>query len=163
MPALSAQVLDAGPGLPSSDVPGAMLHYLGRVAREKRKAQRIKLIRIAYQLDKSEATMSRFESGQTWHDLERAVAAYADEFGEDPFDIWAAALELWRAERSGAAEIASAAQPSVRVLEDAAGTRGAAESSPADTPGQGPAPTERPAAQVLPAAKRRAVGRRARK
>lgn len=61
-----------------------------------------------------------------------------------------------------AAEIAAAAETSLRVLEDAAGTPAAGDPAPPDTPQSAPAPTERQDARARPAAKPRGAARTAR-
>lgn len=87
-----------------------MLYHLGRSLRAQRQARKVKLVRIGAALDKSEAALSRFESGKTWpNDLDAAIAAYAGELQLTPLDIWTAALQHWQAaERPQEAERAIA-------------------------------------------------------
>lgn len=75
-----------------------MLYHLGQSLREQRKARKVKLVRVGAALDKSEASLSRFESGKTWpNDLDAAINAYADELDITPLEIWTAALAHWKA------------------------------------------------------------------
>lgn len=83
-----------------------MRRHLGQSLREQRKARKIKLVRVGAALDKSEASLSRFESGKTWpNDLDAAVDAYAGELEITPLEIWSAAVERWqKAERPNQVE-----------------------------------------------------------
>ena len=72
-----------------------MLAYIGRAARNARRERKVKLVRIGAAIDKSEASMSRFERGQLWRELDAVVATYAAELGLEPEELWADALELW--------------------------------------------------------------------
>ena len=73
--------------------------YLGHACRDARLAANsgrgIKLIHIAAELDRSEATMSRFERGEVQPiDVDATVLAYARELEINPLALWAAALDL---------------------------------------------------------------------
>lgn len=71
--------------------------YLGHACREARKNSGLRLIEVAYALDKkSEAAMSRFESGQVWpHRVDEVVAVYSDQTGVPAIEIWRRAIEMW--------------------------------------------------------------------
>lgn len=71
-----------------------MLPHLGAIARQLRRDAGVKLVRIGASLDKSEASLSRFESGKVQPEhLDETVKAYAEELGISVSEIWAAALE----------------------------------------------------------------------
>lgn len=78
---------------------GVVVPHLGRAARNARKAAEVKLIRIAYVLDRAEATLSRFERGEVQPaDVDAVVLAYARELEINPLALWADALDLARTE-----------------------------------------------------------------
>ena len=101
---IQTQAPPAALGIPCQLVPSEMVKHLGQVCRELRagthplrEGARVKLIRVAYVLDKSEATMSRFERGEVQPaSVDNVVNAYADELGLEAFDIWVAALNRWQ-------------------------------------------------------------------
>lgn len=73
----------------------AMLAHLGRVARHLRQERGVKLVRIGATINKGEGSLSRFEAGQNWSEIERVVDAYAEELGVTPIELWRAALKEW--------------------------------------------------------------------
>jgi hypothetical protein len=75
---------------------GGILEHIGQVVRERRQAEHVKLVRVGAALDKSEGSLSRFESGQVWAELDAVVTAYANELGVEPVELWAEAVERWR-------------------------------------------------------------------
>lgn len=99
-PTASEHGLQASAGVMAfavGEMEGGLLPHLGRAARDHRRRAKLKLVRVAYSLNKAEATMSRFERGEVQpNDLDRVVAAYAREVGVEPIDIWADAMERWR-------------------------------------------------------------------
>lgn len=72
------------------------MEHIGQVVRERRQAEHVKLVRVGAALDKSEGSLSRFESGQVWAELDAVVTAYANELGVEPVELWAEAVERWR-------------------------------------------------------------------
>jgi len=84
--------------------PRPMLKFLGQACREIRMAHepRISPARIAAEVDVSESTIRRFETGRRWPQggPDDTVRVYAEQTGTDPIAIWQRALDLWmRAER----------------------------------------------------------------
>lgn len=79
-----------------------MLQHLGRVARAARKQAQLRQIDIATTADVAHTSISRFELAESWPlDPDHVVAAYAEEIGVDPRDIWRAALDDWRDDDAG--------------------------------------------------------------
>lgn len=77
-----------------------MLEHLGAVLREARLAAGLRQIDIATVAGVGHVTLSRLERGVRWPEgLDSVIGAYAQETGRDPADLWAAALERWRATR----------------------------------------------------------------
>jgi transcriptional regulator with XRE-family HTH domain len=75
-----------------------MLEHIGQAAREARLAGGLRQIDIATTAGTSNATVSRFESGDSWStNPDGLVDAYAAELGIEPTKLWEAALERWRA------------------------------------------------------------------
>src|ERR1700694_4168260 len=78
----------------------AMMHFLRQAARELREERDRKQVHIAAGGDVDQSTVNRFERGESQpRDLDALVEAYADDFDMQAMDIWAHALELWRASR----------------------------------------------------------------
>lgn len=78
-----------------------MLKHLGRVAKARRRKREMKLVQIGAALDKSEGSLSRFEAGESWKQLEETVNAYAKELDVEPDELWEAALAEWRENSAG--------------------------------------------------------------
>lgn len=96
---LIAQVREAELPHDGLHMEGVVVPHLGHAARKRRLAADVKLIRVAYLLDRSEATLSRFERGEVQPaDVDAVVLAYARELGINPLALWADALELARTE-----------------------------------------------------------------
>jgi hypothetical protein len=75
-----------------------MLPWLAQAAKALRRAGGRKTVNIGSSLGMSESTISRFENAKGWPERpDQMVAAYADDLDVDAIDIWARALELWRA------------------------------------------------------------------
>jgi transcriptional regulator with XRE-family HTH domain len=75
-----------------------LLPHLGRVCREARVNAGLRQIDVATAAGTSHASLSRFETGRYWPKNPDAwVDAYAAETGIEPLDLWAAAVEAWRA------------------------------------------------------------------
>ena len=55
----------------------------------------VKQSRIAAALDADQSTVARFEKGNWPTDLERTVAAYADELDLDQAGMWRQIIEVW--------------------------------------------------------------------
>src|SRR5215467_12246405 len=82
-----------------SPVARPMLRYLGQTARELRVAAHISPARIAAEVDVSESTIRRFESGRRWPQggPDATIAVYADQTGTTSWEIWRRALDAWAA------------------------------------------------------------------
>jgi hypothetical protein len=142
-----------GPPMAASE----MGRYLAQVAREAREQAGRKPYHIASTppgmkgLDPS--TIWRFEQGESWpQDADQVIDLYAADLDIEPIELWARALELWRADEAGASlpsapSVASTAPlPPGAVAGDVAPLAGQSESPP---------PPARPGR-----ASRRAVSRR---
>jgi transcriptional regulator with XRE-family HTH domain len=76
----------------------AMMYWLRQATRELREEKDRKQVHIAAGGNLDQSTVNRFESGQGKpRDLDAVVRAYAEDLDMQPVDIWAHALELWRA------------------------------------------------------------------
>jgi transcriptional regulator with XRE-family HTH domain len=85
-------------------MPSEMLRHLGRVARQRREEADVMLAEVAARfraltsVKKTEGAFSRFERGETQPTyLDQVIDAYAAELDVEPFEIWQAAVEAWRA------------------------------------------------------------------
>lgn len=79
---------------------GVLVH-LGRTCLAARISAGIKQIDIASTAGVSEGAVSRFETGRnTPRDLDRLVAAYAEECEAAPYELWLAALDAWQREQN---------------------------------------------------------------
>lgn len=60
-----------------------------------------KQVHIGAEADRDQSSIYRFEQGEAWpRDTDLIVAAYAQDLGIDPTELWEAALKMWR--QSGA-------------------------------------------------------------
>lgn len=87
---------------PGVEVPrGDMAFWLGAVARGLREDAQRKAIHIASKADKTEATISRFETNKTktFPDADGLLPAYARDLEIDELAIWEAALSAYRGSR----------------------------------------------------------------
>lgn len=76
---------------------GRILDHLGQACRAARQHAGLRQIDIATVAGVSHVTISMFERALLWPDrLEEIVAAYAQETGREPVDLWAEAVERWR-------------------------------------------------------------------
>lgn len=79
-----------------------MLHWLAAAARDAREAQGRKQVHVAASLGLNQETIGRFERARTWpRDPDAIIAAYADDLGIEPIDLWEDALRRWRAASAG--------------------------------------------------------------
>jgi transcriptional regulator with XRE-family HTH domain len=70
---------------------------IARVARDARKAAGVKLVRVAAAADLSEATLGRFERGETWpQSIDQVLDAYESELGLERGTLLERALKLYR-------------------------------------------------------------------
>lgn len=78
-------------------VAGRILEHLGQAARQARLDAGLRQIDIATTAGVSHTIISQFERAVFWPErLDEIVAAYAQETGCEPVDVWAAALDRWR-------------------------------------------------------------------
>jgi len=81
----------------------SMLYWLALAAKQAREARERIHVHIAARAGKGvdQSTISRFENHTAWPDkLETILDGYAEDLDVDQFDIWAAAVELWRQYRA---------------------------------------------------------------
>jgi transcriptional regulator with XRE-family HTH domain len=80
-----------------SDTAGAP-HFqrsIGQAARAARTERGLKLVRVAAAANLSEATLGRFERGETWpQSIDAVLAAYESELGLEPRAILRRAAEM---------------------------------------------------------------------
>lgn len=89
-----------------------MSYWLAVAAGELREAKSRKMVHVASQLSKSESSLSRFERHLVNpRNLDATVAAYARDLEMRPIDIWARALDLWRADEGGGVKQGAAGAP----------------------------------------------------
>jgi DNA-binding XRE family transcriptional regulator len=83
---------------PTLDGPDRLLPWIAAVCRDARLAAGRKQVHIAAAVDVSEATVNRFERGLGWpRDPDGMIAAYAEEVEVAPLELWARAIDAWRA------------------------------------------------------------------
>jgi hypothetical protein len=90
-----------GPAAPKErqpvDVNGTMLFWLGTAARECREGSGRMQVHIAAAMSTDQSRINRFENARSWpRDVDDVIAAYADEAGCEPHEIWQRAINLWR-------------------------------------------------------------------
>ena len=79
-----------------------MRYWLARAAKQAREAAGpVKQVRIAAAADKDQSTIYRFEKPEepqtSWpQETDLYVAAYAEELGIEPIELWEQALRMWR-------------------------------------------------------------------
>lgn len=79
-----------------------MLPFIAEAARRMRVEHARLHSHIAASFSKDQSTVSRFEKGTGWsRDTDGLVAAYADDLGVAPREIWERALRLWREAEEG--------------------------------------------------------------
>ena len=83
----------------------SMLLWLARAAVAARKAADRKQVHIAASANRDQSSIFRFEQAAEgkggWpRDADRIISAYADDLDIEPIDLWAHALEMWRADRA---------------------------------------------------------------
>lgn len=78
-------------------VPEAMIEWLARAAKQAREDADPprKIIHIAVAADLDPSTVWRFEQGRWPRDPDKIIAAYANELGIEPREIWVRAIDLW--------------------------------------------------------------------
>lgn len=77
----------------------SMLYWLSKVAREQREAGERKQVHVAASANVDQSTIWRFEQGTSWtRDIDATIAAYADDLGMTPIEIWTHAVNLWHAD-----------------------------------------------------------------
>jgi hypothetical protein len=88
------------PGLTVQPMSDTMRHWLGVVCKEERKKRHDVLqVDIATQTRNNQSTIARFERGEGWPNFpDLVVAAYARECELEPIELWAEALDRWKAE-----------------------------------------------------------------
>jgi hypothetical protein len=75
-----------------------MLYWLAQAAKQAREAAERKQVHVAASADRDQSSIYRFEQARTWpRDPDAIIGAYADDLDVDPVEIWATAVELWRA------------------------------------------------------------------
>lgn len=80
---------------------GGVLFQLGLACRSARESAGLRQIDIATTAGTTHATVSRFEAGRRIpRDLDRLVAAYAEECEAAPYELWLAALDAWQREQN---------------------------------------------------------------
>jgi hypothetical protein len=73
-----------------------MLYWLSLAAKQMREEADRLQVHVAASLSKNQSTIARFEDAQGWpRNVDLTVAAYADDLGVHPRELWARALELW--------------------------------------------------------------------
>lgn len=82
-----------------------MSYWLAVAAKQLREAAERKQVHIAAGADVDQSTVWRFEKQKTFpRDINAVVDAYAEDLDTQPIEIWAHALELWRASQLADAE-----------------------------------------------------------
>jgi hypothetical protein len=77
-------------------VEGTMTYWLAWAAKETRVNSGRKPRHVSHRLDRDQGTIMRFEAHQNMpHDLDAVIAAYAEDCGTTPTEIWKRALDLW--------------------------------------------------------------------
>lgn len=75
---------------------GTLLEHLATVARDARLHAGRRQIDIATTAGVAHTTVSHFEAARGWPlNPERLIAAYAEEVGCEPIDLWHRALGQW--------------------------------------------------------------------
>jgi hypothetical protein len=76
---------------------GTMNYWLRVVLKEARERADRKMVHVAASADRDQSTIYRFETQGGWPtDTDLYVAAYADDLGLSPLDLWGEALQRWR-------------------------------------------------------------------
>jgi transcriptional regulator with XRE-family HTH domain len=74
-----------------------MLDFLAATAREARRQAGLRQIDIATTAGVAHTIISAFELAEHWPQrIDEIIAAYAQELGCDPTDLWGAAVQRWR-------------------------------------------------------------------
>lgn len=73
-----------------------MIYWLGEACKEAREQSDLLQVHIAASISRNQSTVTRFEGheGQP-RDIDEMVAAYANDLGLTPQELWARALKLW--------------------------------------------------------------------
>jgi hypothetical protein len=75
-----------------------MLPWIARAARDARIAAGRKQVHVAASADVDQSTVHRFESAIAWpRDIDRMVAAYADDLDIPAVELWRRAVDAWGA------------------------------------------------------------------
>lgn len=83
----------------------SMIYWLARAAAQARENQERLQVHVAASLNRNQSTIARFELGETWpKDPDATIAAYADDLGIEPIELWTAALDMWKQAQTEATE-----------------------------------------------------------
>lgn len=74
-----------------------MIFWVATAAKAARQDAGLRQVHVAAAIDRDQATIFRFERGDAWpRDPDLILHGYELALELDPFDIWQAAVDLWR-------------------------------------------------------------------
>jgi hypothetical protein len=77
----------------------AMRYWIAQAAKQRRLRAKRLLVHVGASASRDQSTIYRFEEGGAWpRDADGIVSAYADDLEIHPIELWADAIELWRAD-----------------------------------------------------------------